>query len=243
MSSVTNSADLHPDRIPGYDGGPLTHEAGFLDEPLFWLGHISSCVHSEGAAELLFGADYDAAVEFQRRLWEQANWPTFTIPLASDHRLHIVYRTLTGEAGTDYLLHHPDWEEAEHLAQDDGHFMGPGLSWPELVAAADNALPSGSTTDPHARLLLLLPALGDDALPDDAVDRLTAALRACAGVEDPEALGVALLDAQGAPGPAHWTTDGRGCAVNDGGYSCRNPANHFALPADRLSRVASALAP
>ncbi len=186
MSSVTNNADLHPDRIPGYDGGPLTHEAGFLDEPLFWLGHVSSCVHSEEAAELLFGADYDAAGEFQQRLWEQATWPTFTIPLAGDHRLHVVYRTLTGEAGIDYLLHHPDWEEAEHLAQDDGHFMGPGLSWPELVAAADNALPGGSTTDPHARLLLLLPALGDDELPDDAVDRLTAALRACAGVEDPE---------------------------------------------------------
>ncbi|MEU6892182.1 hypothetical protein ABZ934_10345 [Streptomyces sp. NPDC046557] len=240
---MTNSADLHPDRIPGYDGGPLTHEAGFLDEPLFWLGHLCSCVHSEGAAELLFGADYDAAGEFQRRLWEQAKWPTFTIPLAGDHRLHVVYRTFTDEAGTDYLLHHPNWEEAELLAQDDGHFMGPALSWPELVAAADNALPGGSTTDPHARLLLLLPALGDDVLPDDAVGRLAAALRACTSVEDPEALGTALLDAQGASGPARWTTDDRGSSVNDGEYSCRNPANHFALPADRLSRVAAALAP
>ncbi|MFJ7268278.1 hypothetical protein ACIQV3_16810 [Streptomyces sp. NPDC099050] len=240
---MTNSADLHPDRIPGYDGGPLTHGVGFLEEPLFWLGHLYSCVHSEEAEELLFGADYDAAGEFQRRLWEQAKWPAFTIPLAGDHRLHVVYRTFADEAGTDYLLHHPDWEAAEHLAQDDGHFMGPGLSWPELVAAADNALPGGSTTDPHARLLLLLPALGDDELPDDAVDRLTAALRARSGVEDPEALGVILLDGQGAPGPARWTTDGRGCAVNDGAYSFRNPANPFAWPADRLSRVAAALAP
>ncbi len=243
MSSVTNSAALHPHRIPGYDGGPLTHEVGFLDEPLFWLGHLGSCAQSEGAGELLFGADYDAAGEFQRRLWERATWPTFTVPLAGDHRLHVVYRTFTDEAGIDYLLHHPGWEKAEHLAQDDGHFMGPGLSWPELVAAADNALPGGSTTDPHARLLLLLPAFGDDELPGDAVDRLAAALRACTGVDDPEALGATLLEAQGAPGPAHWTADDRGAAVNDGAYSFRNPANRFALPADRLSRVAAALAP
>ncbi|MCY0943698.1 hypothetical protein [Streptomyces antarcticus] len=240
---MTNSADLHPDRIPGYDGGPLTHQTGVLDEPLFWLGHLYSCAHSEGAEELLFGADYDDAGEFQRRLWEQANWPTFTIPLADDHRLHVVYRTFTDESGTDYLIHHPDWEKAELLAQDDGHFMGPALSWPELVAVADNALPGGSTTDPHARLLLLLPTLGDDELPGDAVERLAAALRACTRVEDPGALGAVLLNAQGATGPAHWTTDSRGSSVNDGAYSFRNPANHFALPVDRMAQVASALAP
>ncbi|MGW4504857.1 hypothetical protein ACWENO_09435 [Streptomyces sp. NPDC004436] len=240
---MTNSADVHPDRIPGYDGGPLTHEVQLLDEPLFWLGHLSSCAQSEGVDELLLGADYDAADEFQQRLWEQAKWPTFTIPLAGDHRLHVVYRTFADDAGTDYLLHHPDWKKAELVAQDDGHFMGPALSWPELVAAVDNSLPGGSTTDPHARLLLLFPALGDDELPDDAVDRVAAALRACTGVENPEALGTALLDAQGASGPARWTTDSRGCPVNDGAHSFRNPANHFALPADRLSRVSAALAP
>lgn len=76
MPSVTNSADLHPARIPGYGGGPLTYQAGLLDEPLFWLGHLSSCIQSEEAEELLFGAEYDAAGAFQRRLWERAEWPT-----------------------------------------------------------------------------------------------------------------------------------------------------------------------
>ncbi|GGW50094.1 hypothetical protein [Streptomyces xantholiticus] len=56
--------------------------------------------------------------------------------------------------------------------------MGPGLSWAEPTAAADNGLPGDSTTDPHARLLFLLPAFGDDAVPEDAVDRLTASMRA-----------------------------------------------------------------
>ncbi|WP_316784207.1 hypothetical protein [Streptomyces sasae] len=121
--------------------------------------------------------------------------------------------------------------------------LGPGLSWPELVAAADNALPGGSTTDPHARLLLLLPAFGDDEVPDDAVDRLAAALRTLTGVAAPELLASALLEDQGAPGPARWTTAGRGFPVNDGAYSFRKPANHFAPSAERLARVAAALAP
>ncbi|MGW4231321.1 hypothetical protein ACWEF9_18840 [Streptomyces sp. NPDC004980] len=240
---MTNSADLRPWRIPGYDGGPLTHRTGLLDEPLFWLGHLSSCAHDEEAQELLFGADDDAAGDFWRALWERADWPAFTVPLAAGHRLHVVCRTLAEDAGTDYLLHHPDWEQAESLARDDGHFMGPGISWPELVAAADNALPGGSTDDPHARMLLLLPAFGDDEVPDTGVERLAVALRARTGVEDPESLACALLEGQGAPGPARWTTTGSGLSVNDGGYSFRNPANRFALSADGLAGVAAALAP
>lgn len=243
MSGVMNSADLLPARIPGYDGGPFTYQAGLLDESLFWLGHLYSCGDSEEAAELLLGADHDAAGDFQRRLWERAGWPAFTVPLAAGHRLHVVCRTAADDPGTDYLLHHPDWDGAELLARDDGHFMGPGLSWRELVAAADNALPGGSTTDPDARLLLLLPAFGDDDVPDDAVGRLAGALRARTGVEDPEALAAVLLEDQGAPGPVRWTTAPHGFSVNDGGYSFRNPANRFALSAGRLARVAAALAP
>jgi hypothetical protein len=207
------------------------------------MGHLSSCVWREEAEELLFGADYKAVGDFHRQLFEQAAWPTFTVPLADDHRLHIVYRTLSDDPGIDYLLHHPGWNQAEVVAQDDGHFMGPGLSWPELVAAADNALPGGSTTDRDARLLLLLPAFGDDDVPDDAADRLAGALRARTGVEDPESLASALLEDQGAPGPARWTTAGHGFSVNDGEYSFRNPANGFAPTVERLSQVASALAP
>ncbi|MGW1511150.1 hypothetical protein [Streptomyces sp. NPDC002394] len=149
----------------------------------------------------------------------------------------------TDDTGTDYLLHHPDWDRAELLARDDGHFMGPGLSWPEFVAATDNALPGGSTTDPHARLLLLLPAFGGDEIPDDAVDRLANALRAHTSVEDPGPLAAVLLEDQGAPAPARWTSAEHGFSVNDGACSFRNPVNSFALSADCLDRVANALAP
>ncbi|UYQ63994.1 hypothetical protein [Streptomyces peucetius] len=241
---MTNIVDLIPTRIPGYDGGPLTHRPELLDERLFWLGHLYSCAQSsEEAEELLFGADYDAAGEFQAALHKRADWPTFTVPLTAGHRLHVVLRTFEDDPGTDYLVHHPDWDRAEHLAQDDGHFMGPALSWTELVTAVDNGLPGGSTTDPDARLLLLLPAQGDDDVPDDAVERLTSALRSLVGVDGPEAAAAALLESQGPAGTATWITRDDGVRVNDGEYSFRNPANRFALPPARLARVSVALAP
>lgn len=240
---MINIPDLHPARIPGYDSGPLTHHTEYLDEPAFWLGHLYSCAHSEEDERSLFGARFEEADTFQHLLWDRADWPTFTVPLAANHRLHVVYRTLAHDTGTDYLLHHPGWGQAELLARDDAHFMGPGLSWPELVAAADNTLPGGSTTDPHARLLLLLPAFGDDDIPHDATDRLALALRARTRVENPESLASALLTGPGAPGSARWMTAQHGFRVNDGACSFRNPSNPFALPAARLSRAAAALAP
>jgi hypothetical protein len=120
--------------------------------------------------------------------------------------------------------------------------MGPGLSWAELTAAADNGLPGGSTIDPHARLLLLLPAFGDDAVPVEAVDRVTEALRTRTRVTAPGRLAAALLKDQGPCGPVRWAMSEGGYRINDGRYSYRNPANRFAWPAIRLARVAAALA-
>ncbi|MGT2525847.1 hypothetical protein ACU4GG_00470 [Streptomyces nojiriensis] len=135
------------------------------------------------------------------------------------------------------------WDAAETLAQDDGHFMGPGQSCAELTAIADNNLPGGSTTDPHSRLLLPLPAFGDAAVPDDAVDRLTAALRARTRVEEPKRLAATLLEHQGQCGPARWTTAEDGYLINDGGYSYRNPANRFAWSTAHLAQISTALTP
>ncbi|MFD5494749.1 hypothetical protein ACFWH4_18060 [Streptomyces sp. NPDC127091] len=78
---------------------------------------------------------------------------------------------------------------------------------------------------------------------DHATERLTSALRALVGVEDPEALATALMENQGAPGPSTWSVRGDGVRINDGEYSYRNPADHFALPPARLDRVSAALAP
>lgn len=242
MTSVTSSAEMHPDRIPGYDGGSFTHRPELLDESLFWLGHLHNCTQSEDTEELLLGADEEEAADLQRQLLGGDDWPVFTVPLPGGHSLYVVYRAFEEDEGIDYLLYHPDWDHAEHLAQDDGHFMGPALSWAELTAAADNGLPGGSTTDPHARLLLLLPAFGDDGVPDGAVDRLTAALRARTQVEAPDRLAAALLEDQGPCGPVRWTTAEGGYWINNGGLSFRNPANRFAWPAACLARVSATLA-
>ncbi|ROR46651.1 hypothetical protein EDD39_4935 [Kitasatospora cineracea] len=243
MGAVTNGVGVQADRTPGYGGrGAFGRFPELLDEPLFWLGHLCSWARGEGVEEMLFGADYEAAEEFHRGLSGRAEWPVFTVPVAAG-RLHVVHRNAEGDVGTDYLLHHPDWDRAELLARDDGHFMGPGLSWPELTAAADNGLPGGSTVDADSRLLLLLPACGDTAVPAEAAGRLAAALRARTAVEEPERLAAALLEGQGPCGPVSWSVVGDGPRISDGRYSFRNPANPFALSADRLVRVAAALAP
>lgn len=225
--------------IPGHAYGPLAHEPELLESPLFWPGHLYSVAQSEETEELLFGADYDAVQEFHRQLMERAHSPVFTIPLAAEHRLHVVYRTDSDDPGVDYLLHHPTWERALLLARDDGHFMGPGLSWPELSAAAANGMPGDSAADPRVRLLLLMPAMGDDAVPDSALPHLAAALEALTSAEAPHDLAAALVEDQGPTGPATWT--GRdGVLVNDGTHSYRNPANPFAFTADEQARVSAA---
>ncbi|MFD8756899.1 hypothetical protein ACFV0O_38870 [Kitasatospora sp. NPDC059577] len=154
-------------------------------------------------------------------------------------------RLRAGDAG---LLHHPTWDTTELLAQDDGHFMGPALSWPELATAADNTPPDPGTLaagilDAHARLLLLLPAMGDNSPPRTAAPCLAAALRARTAVEDPDHLALLLLEQQGQPGPARWRTTQDGVRINGGRHSHRNPANPFALPQNRLARVSAALTP
>ncbi|MEU1544054.1 hypothetical protein ABZ461_39455 [Actinacidiphila glaucinigra] len=243
MTAVTDSAALPPALIPGYDGGPFRHVPGLLDDQLFWEGHLHNCAQEEEAEELLLGADGTEAMRLHNLLLGGEKWPVFSVPLAGGRWLHVVYRAFTEDEGVDYLLHDPGWESAELLAVDEGHFTGPGLSWAELVAVADNGLPGGSTDDPHARLLLLLPAFGDDAVPADAEDRVAAALRARTRVGESERLAAALLEEQGPCGPVHWTAAPCGYRTNVGEYSFRNPAGAYARDAARLERIARALAP
>ena len=243
MSTVTDAAaDLHPNRIPGYHDGPFARRPELLDQRLFWHSHLDSCAQGN-AGRALYGDDYDqtAIRDFDRQLWGRGDWPVFTIPLAAGHRLHVVYHTVEHEAGVDFLVHHPDWDEADLVAREDGHYQLPGLSWAELVAAADNALPGGTVADSHARLLLLLHALGDNAIPKQAVHRLAAALSTRFEVEDLLSIADDMLESQGLAGAVQWTTVHADVRINDGRYSRRNPAGYFALSDDRLARVSAAL--
>ncbi|MCX5140095.1 MULTISPECIES: hypothetical protein [unclassified Streptomyces] len=225
--------------IAGYEGSPLVDGSRFLDLPLFWPCHFGSSLWGEEAQAVAFGPDWDDAQELYRTLSSPDEWPAFTVHLHSGYALHVVYRNMEGDHGVDYLLSHPDWAEAVTLATDDGHFMGPGLSWPELEASADQTSTSG-VGDPDARLLLLFPVLGDADVPETAAPRLAAALERLTIVEDPAGLARALLENQGQWTPASWrqVDDTWIC---DGSHSFRNPANHFVLAPSRLAAVSRAL--
>lgn len=75
-------------------------------------------------------------------------------------------RNLADDAGTIYVVSHAEWDRHRHLATVGGHQAGPGLSWRELVQIAGTPdLDAAGIHAPHARLLLVLPALGDGDLP------------------------------------------------------------------------------
>ncbi|WP_329350184.1 hypothetical protein OG226_26095 [Streptomyces sp. NBC_01261] len=226
-------------KIPGYEGGPLVEGGAHLDDALFWPVHLGSCLRGEDAQRAAFGADWDAATRLYQVLSAEREWPTFSVALQSGHTIHVVYRNFDGDRGVDYLIHHPTWPRAETLAVDDGHFMGPGLAWPELLCAARQPSTKG-VGDPNSRLLLLFPALGDAQLPDDAAVALTTALSTLTWIEEPADVAGMLLENQGQWAPAHWTlTDS--VWINDGGHSYRNPGNAFALPEGRLREISNAL--
>ncbi|WP_328721957.1 hypothetical protein OHT52_22315 [Streptomyces sp. NBC_00247] len=91
---------------------------------------------------------------------------------------------------------------------------------------------SGATAPTHAdevrRLRALAARVRRDLVLSDAAERLVAALRARTGVNDPEALAVALLDDRGPCGAVARRTTRDGVRVDEGSHPFRNPANPFA---------------
>lgn len=229
----------HVLKIPGYEDGPLVQDSTYLDDPLFWPVHLGTSLQGEDVQRAAFGADWDAAMELYRVLSSEREWPVFSVPLSSGHTIHVVYRNIEGDRGVDYLIHHPAWSAAETLAVDDGHFMGPGMAWPELLSAARQPATEG-IDDPDARLLLLFPTLGDARLPDDAAATLTTALAALTSIEEPAEVAGMLLENQGQWSPARWRL-ADGVWINDGGHSYRNPGNAFGLPEGRLREISNTL--
>jgi hypothetical protein len=170
--------------------------------------------------------------------------------------LWIVQRNFPDDAGTDYLITHPDWDRHAYLASLDGHYSGPGLSWPELVAVTESA-PAGAegVVDPGLRLLLLLPAFGDADVPEaEALARTSEALWTV-GVSEEASPEVAerLLDHCFWDGPS-WGVRGRSplsggkagpsspLALCDGRYSPRGGPAGLGITAEQEWALADALA-
>jgi hypothetical protein len=108
---------------------------------------------------------------------------------------------------TDYFLTHPDWSQDLVLASDDEDRIGPGLCWPGLAALLETPPGAAGVTDPHARLLLLLPVLGDAAVPEEAVTAVIEALIAQGVPEPSEALARELLQGHPMWGAEEWWFD------------------------------------
>ncbi|KUO11099.1 hypothetical protein [Streptomyces sp. DSM 15324] len=171
----------HPTALAGYatPGHGIAPAEHLLGLPGFWPAYYGPVWDAFADDPEPFGADHadvDAAAE---ALYERTDvWPAYRIPLPHGRTLWVVHRNAPDDSGTDYLLTGPGLHRERELAAIEGHFRGPGLSWPDLVALA-HAAPADTDgiRDPDRRLLLLLPAYGDADTPvEEALERITAAL-------------------------------------------------------------------
>lgn len=150
--------------IKGFENAPLTEGEDLLALPGFWAAYLMWLSRTEEYDPVpewfgVDGADVDAACD---ALSDEDRWPVFRIPFAGDHTAVVLGYNLPDDPGTEYFITHPEWGRHGHLATVGGHQAGPGLSWRELTHIARTPdLNAPGVHAEYARLLLLLPALGD----------------------------------------------------------------------------------
>ncbi|MER7191284.1 hypothetical protein [Streptomyces flaveolus] len=188
-----------------YSSSPVVDGHRLLDEPGFWPAHLADM--SEGHPPEAFGSDAGDADAMLDTLHDPSAWPVFTVPLAGGFAIVVHYNSGEEFTTTDYFLTHPDWSQDLVLASDDQDRIGPGLCWPELAALLEAPPGAAGVTDPHARLLLLLPVLGEAAVPEEAVTAVIEALVAQGAPEPSEALARQLLQGHPMWGAEEWWFD------------------------------------
>ncbi|WP_331740877.1 hypothetical protein [Streptomyces sp. NBC_01006] len=195
--------------IKGFENAPLVAGEELLALPGFWAAYLMWLSQTEEHDASLYpfgvdGADADAACD---ALGDEDHWPVIRIPFDDGHTVIVLGSNCPDDPETEYFITHPEWGRHGHLATVSGHQAGPGLSWRELhhIARTPDLNAPGIHAE-YARLLLLLPALGDQDLPEDAAAVVGGAL-AQAGVPTALAphLAVALLADHPLWEPAEWT--------------------------------------
>ncbi|MEU7580111.1 hypothetical protein AB0B50_21235 [Streptomyces sp. NPDC041068] len=161
----------------------------------------------EGFAPEAFGADAGDADAMLDKLHDPSAWPVFTVPLTDGSAIVVHYNSGEEFTTTDHFLTHPGWSQDLVLASDDEDRIGPGLCWPELAALLEAPQDATGVTDPHRRLLLLLPVLGDAAASEDAVAAVAQALVAQGAPEASEPLARRLLQGHPMWGAQDWWFD------------------------------------
>jgi hypothetical protein len=187
---------------PPFQRSPLVDGSEMMASTLFWPAFLHTVGGSPSAPDA-FTCDLGDLSEFIDALVEPHRWPVFSLTLAGRHRLHVVMRNFEGDGGVDYVLEPSTGGQALPLAAMEGHFRGPALSWPELVAVAQQ---QDEEHTPAARLLLLLPSCADNARPSVAVDIVAAALTAVGAQAMHQRLSAELIESPRYWEPGQWTT-------------------------------------
>ncbi|ARF52873.1 hypothetical protein B1H19_00450 [Streptomyces gilvosporeus] len=175
-----------------------------LGEPGFWAAHLADLC--EGESPEAFGVDGADAGAMLECLHDTSAWPMFQVPIEGGFSIVVHYTSGEEYTSTDHFPVHPGSPDVV-MASTDQDRIGPGLCWPELAAilqAPDGAV---GATDPHARLLLLLPVLGDSAAPAEAVGAVAEALISQGAPDACEPLARRLLGGHPMWGAQPWTFD------------------------------------
>ncbi|WP_138897214.1 hypothetical protein [Streptomyces chryseus] len=225
-----------------YASAPVVDGLPLLEEPGFWAAHLAELC--EGLSVEGFGVDAADAGAVLERLESKAAWPVFTVRLAQGHSVIVHYNSGEQYTSADYFLVHPDWRRDLVLASTDQDRLGPGLCWPELAALLRSPPGAAGVTDPHQRLLLLLPVLGDANVPAQAVTTLMDALRTVGAPHDCENLARHLLRAHPMWGTSSWSYDHdeRGWTC-DGEHSPRSDPLGEGLPDTQRAALERCLTP
>lgn len=221
--------------IPGYLDGyeppfaesPLVDGAGVLAGDLFWPTFLHT-VGGSASAPHAFGIDPADLNEVVETFLDEQNWPVFTLRLTGTGRVHVIMRNFPDEGGVDYVLDPGAGRDAIPLAAMEGHFRGPALAWPELIAVAQQRDPDHT---PAQRLLLLLPVCADRDLPGDAREIVAAALTDVGATVGIDRMVDELLHS-----PRYWTRDCAWTTADDavvclGSHAYRRPGGEL-TPSD-----------
>lgn len=179
MSDTTGIED-----IPEYEDTDLVAAEGLLREPAFWFFHLMATLGDLDADPEEYGVDAAAYEAMTERLGDADQpWPVIRVPFGGGHTALVVYANYEDENDIEFRVRHPAWGRVGYLADFGPECTGPGLSWAELTTIADS-VPLGASQDeglldPAQRLLVLLPALGDAATPQDAWSIVARALVSC----------------------------------------------------------------
>ncbi|MGE7438990.1 hypothetical protein [Kitasatospora sp. NPDC001175] len=168
-----------PDEDP-----PTTGERPVLRQG-FWAAYLMRTCRTEDGERRLVAEWFGADVADADAAWEagMADGIEFRVPFGNGHSVVVANSEYPTDWGTEWYVSHPDWHRGARLAYIDHvravpeRGQGPGLSWRELTHIANTPdLAAPGVHDPRSRLLLLLPALGDDDLPAGAAGVIGSAL-------------------------------------------------------------------